>query len=50
MKSIYVLSKLTNLKQKKYRRESGREKKREKGDIVQIGEREYQSECERMKE
>lgn len=53
MKSIYVLSKLTNLK--KYRQESGRKKKerkreRETGDIVQIGERENQSECERVKE
>lgn len=53
MKSIYVLSKLTNLK-KKYRQESGRKKKereRKTGDIVQIvGERENQSECERVKE
>lgn len=48
MKSIYVLSKLTNLK--KCRQESGREKKREKGDIVQIEERENPSECERVNE
>lgn len=40
MKSIYVLSKLTNLK--KCRQESGR--KREKGDTVQIGNREREKE------
>lgn len=48
MKSIYVLSKLTNLK-KNTDKKAG-ERKREKGDTVQIGERKNQSECERMKE
>lgn len=39
MKSIYVLSKLTNLK-KMQDKKVGERKTGEKGDIVQIGERE----------